>query len=123
MKNNEINKNTIQENPDKQSLEKKIDAIGWALFLIMIGGLLLLPKGSVPEGTWLVGTAVIIFASSIIRYFNELKISGFWIVLGLIALGAGLSDILGVNIPVFPILIIIIGASIIIRPLIDKKKK
>ena len=47
---------------------KKIDAIGWALFLIMIGCLWLMPKGSVPEGTWLVGTALIIFGSSIIRH-------------------------------------------------------
>lgn len=101
---------------------KKIDAIGWALFLIMIGCLWLMPKGSVPEGTWLVGTALIIFGSSIIRHYNGLKVSGFWIVMGLIALGTGLSDILGVNIPVFPILIIIIGATIIIKPLLDKKK-
>jgi len=126
MENNEINKNANQpENQDsnKDVLEKRIDAIGWALFFIMIGCLWLIPEGSVPGGTWLVGTAIIIFGSSFIRHSNGLKVSGFWLVMGLIALGSGLSDILGINIPVFPILLVIIGASIIVRPLFDKKKE
>lgn len=125
MKKNEIHKTTNHaenKNSEKHGLEKKIDSISWALFFIMIGCLWLMPEGSVPEGTWLVGTAIIIFGSSLIHYYNGLKVSGFWIVMGLIALGTGLSDILGVNIPVFPILIVIIGASIIVKPLLDKRK-
>ena len=125
MENQEIKEAPIQtekNNLDKQSLAKKIDAISWALFFIMIGCLGLLPEGTIPGGTWLLGTAIIIFGSTIIHHYNGLKISGFWIIMGIIALGTGLSDILGVNIPVFPILIIIIGASIIVKPLLDKKQ-
>ncbi|MFC1501963.1 hypothetical protein ACFL6A_00955 [bacterium] len=42
-------------------MEQRLDAIGWGLFLIMIGGLWMVPEGSLPEGTWLIGTEIIIF--------------------------------------------------------------
>jgi len=46
--------------PEKMALDKRLDALGWGLFLIMIGGLWLAPEGWVPEGTWLIGTGIII---------------------------------------------------------------
>lgn len=105
----------------KDALDKRLDALGWGLFLIMIGGLWLAPKGSVPEGAWLIGTGVIILVLMAVRYLYGIKISGFWFVLGLVALAFGVSSVFGVNIPVFPILLIIIGINIVVKPLIKKK--
>lgn len=109
--------------PKKKALDKRLDSIGWGLFLIMIGGLWLAPKETIPEGTWLIGTGIIILGLMGIRYLYGIKISGFWFVLGLIALAFGISDVFGVNIPVLPILIIIIGISIVVKPLIKKRNK
>jgi hypothetical protein len=103
------------------ALDKRLDSIGWALFLIMIGGLWLAPEGTVPEGTWLIGTGVIILGLMAVRYLNGIKVSGFWLVLGIVALAFGISSVFGLNIPVLPILIIIIGLNIILKPLIQKK--
>lgn len=111
------------ENKDAQKkvLDKRLDSIGWGLFLIMIGGLWLAPKKAVPEGTWLIGTGIIILGLMAVRYSYGIKVSGFWIVLGIVALAFGVSDVFGLNIPVFPILIILFGASVILKPLLKKK--
>jgi len=105
----------------KKALDKRLDSIGWGLFLVMIGGLWLAPEGMFPEGTWLIGTGLIIIVLTGIRSLYGIKVSGFWFVLGVIALAFGISDVFGLNIPVFPILIIIIGISIVFKPLFKKK--
>lgn len=102
-----MNADTNQK--QKDTLDKRLDAIGWALFFIMIGGLWLAPEGSLPEGTWLIGTGVIILGMTWIRRMNGLVIHGFWVVMGILALIFGLSSVFGLNIPVFPILLVIVG--------------
>jgi len=87
----------------------------------MIGGLWLAPKWTVPEGTWLIGTGVIILGLMCVRYLYGIKVNVFWLVLGIVALAFGISDVFGLNIPVLPILLIIIGANIILKPLLKKK--
>jgi len=111
------------ENLDEKkiALDKRLDATGWALFLIMIGGLWLAPEGTIPEGTWLIGTGVIILGLMVVRYLYGIKVNVFWLVLGIVALAFGISSVFGLNIPVLPILIIIIGINIILKPLIQKK--
>ncbi|MFB0566816.1 MAG: hypothetical protein ACETWK_14195 [Candidatus Aminicenantaceae bacterium] len=108
------------QNSQKRALDKKLDAIGWGLFLIVIGCLWLVPEKTFPESTWLIGTGIIILVLMAVRYLYSIKISGFWLVLGIIVLAFGISDVFGLNIPVFPILIIIFGASIILKPLLKK---
>ena len=106
----------------KDALDKRLDAIGWALFFIMIGGLWLAPEGSLPAGTWLIGTGIIILGMTWIRKMNNLAISGFWIFMGILALASGVSSVFGLNIPVFPILLIIIGLSVILKPFLGGKE-
>jgi hypothetical protein len=92
-----------------------LDGIGWALFLIMIGGLWLMPEGTVPEGTWLIGVGLIMLGISVVRSLSGIDVSWFTVVLGVIALASGASDFFGVSLPWFPILLILIGASIILE--------
>jgi len=105
----------------KKVLDKRLDSIGWGLFLIMIGGLWLIPDEKIPEGTWLIGVGVIILSLMGVRYLHKIKVSGFWLVLGIIALVAGIGDFTDIDIPVFPILIILVGVSIVVKPLTKKK--
>jgi hypothetical protein len=106
---------TFSDDGAKKELDKRFEWIGWGLFLIMIGGLALVPDSWVPEGMWLVGTGLIMLGLNAVRYVNGIRMSGFTLVLGLIALGSGLSDAVGGDLPVIPLVLIAIGAYIIYR--------
>lgn len=105
---------------ERQALNKRLETIGWALFLIMIGGLGLVPNDQVPGGTWLVGAGLIMLGLNAVRFLNGIPMSGFTTVLGAIALLAGVSDFLRISLPLFPILLILIGAHIIIKPYLER---
>ena len=105
---------------EKLALNKRLETVGWAFFLIMIGGLALIPDSTLPEGIWLIGVGLIMLGLNAARYYYGIKMSGFTLFLGTLALLSGIGDMLGLDLPVFPILLILIGASIIIRPMLEK---
>lgn len=111
------------QDQQKMHLNKRLEAIAWGLFLIMIGGLWLLPDETVPEGTWLVGVGIIMLGLNGFRYLNGIKMSGFTIFLGIVALFIGIGALFGVDLPIFPILIIIWGLSVVLEPFLKKKPK
>ena len=113
---------SIMQDTQKAALNKRLEGIGWGLFLIMIGGILLVPNEQVPEGTWLIGAGLIMLGLNLARYLNGIRMSGFTIVLGILALASGLSDFAGVDLPLFPILLILIGASILLKPVFEGKR-
>ena len=104
----------------ENALDKRLDSVAWALFLIMIGGLWLVPDGVLPEGTWLIGAGLIILGLTVVRLVTGIKISGFWVFMGFLALGSGLADVFGLNVPVFPILLVIAGLAIIVQMLVRR---
>ena len=97
----------------KQDLNRRLETVSWGLFLIMLGGFALVP--GVPEGTWLIGAGIIMLGLNGIRLLAGIRASWFTLILGTIALLAGISSVLGVDLPVGPILIILIGMAIIVR--------
>ncbi len=101
----------------KAELDGRLTSISWALFLIMAGGLLLVPSSSLPQGSWLIGVGLIMIGLNVVRYLNGIRMSTFTTVLGIVALVAGLGDLGGVDVPVFPLLIILVGAAMILRNL------
>ena len=119
----EKNQRAGYQTGDRHALDKRLESLGWGLFLIMIGGLWLMPDDSLPEGTGLIGTGLIILGLAAVRYVNDIQVSRFWTSLGVIALGVGTGEVLGLDIPVVPILLIIIGAAILLKPLIRRKRQ
>jgi hypothetical protein len=112
----------VDTTPDVQrAVGRRLDELSWALFLILIGAIWLLPAGTVPEGAWLIGAGLILLGVNAVRSLKGIGMSGFTVVLGVLALVAGLGHLAGVKVPVFAILFIIIGASIILRPLFAKR--
>jgi hypothetical protein len=105
----------MNEDTTKKALDRRLESIGWALFLIMIGGLWLVPKERIPEETWLVGVGIILLGLNATRYFNGIKMSNFTIGLGILALLIGIASFTGVDLPLFPIILILIGANIIFK--------
>lgn len=97
----------------KADLNRRLETICWGLFLIMIGGFALVK--SVPEGTWLIGAGVIMLGLNAVRLVVGIRVSWFTLILGTIALLSGLGSVYGIEIPVGPLLIILIGLAIIVR--------
>ena len=95
------------------SLDHRLETVGWALFLIMIGALVLWESS--PEGLWLVGTGIIMLGLNAARYLYGIAVSTFTIGLGALAILLGGADLVGVDLPVFPILLILIGVQILFR--------
>jgi cytosine/uracil/thiamine/allantoin permease len=106
---------SMSDEARKQDLNKRLETVGWGLFLIMLGGFALV-KG-VPEGTWLIGAGLIMLGLNAVRLVLGIRISWFTIILGTIALLSGLGSVTGLDIPVGPLLIILIGLAIIVRAL------
>ena len=104
------------KNMTKHDINARLESIAWALFLIMLGVLWLFPEGRFPEDTWLLGVGAILLLLNMVRYLYRIKMSTFTIILGIIALAAGLDDYIGFELPIIPILVITVGVIIIIRP-------
>ena len=100
---------------EEKAVNKRLETIAWALFLVMIGGIGLVPKERVPEGLWLVGVGLIMLGLNLARYLNKIKMSNGTLVLGILALLSGLGDLVGVDMPVFAILLILIGLHTILK--------
>ena len=65
---------------------------------------------------------MIVLGLILVRYLNRLQVSGFWMFMGALALGTGLASVLGLDLPVFPILLVIAGAGILLKPLFDRMR-
>jgi hypothetical protein len=118
MQNNQIFDNSRTNN---RVLNIRLEEIGWALFLIMIGSLWLLPEGRIPSHAWLIGAGLIMLGVNFARYFSGIKMSGFSVFLGVVALVAGAGGIFNLALPIFPALFIILGASLLMRAFFKKQ--
>jgi len=117
----EVNQNMSDQSTRDNSLNKRLEEIGWGLFLILIGVILLVPDVQAPQGIWLLAAALILLGLNAFRYLNGIKMSGFTISLGVLALAAGLGSIFGMKLPLFAILLVLVGASVIFKQLFAKK--
>ncbi len=104
---------------NRTDVAARLDQVGWGVFLTMIGVIWLLPV--VPQGTWLIGTGVLLLLLNAIRVRIGIPWSGISVMLGLLALAAGLGDLTGIRLPLFPICLLLVGAILILKPLVSEK--
>jgi len=103
----------------QRTLNKKYETIAWGAFFI-VWGLTSLVK-FLPDGTGTLLIGLILLGLNAARFYNQLPTSGFTITLGVIALILGVFDILRVTlplpfeVPVFAILLIVIGVVLLGR--------
>lgn len=108
-----------------QTLSRNFEAIAWGALLIWWGITELIP--SLPEGTGAIGIGLILIGVNIARSFNGLPISRFSTTLGVLALVWGGLELVGVilslpfELPVFAILLIVLGAIIVAPELFGKR--
>lgn len=117
MINDQTNSGQIPKAPQKDKLSQKLDAVGWGLFLIWVGIVLLVDIG---WGWGLLGVAAIILGETAIRWNLGLNVERFWIVIGFVFLVGGLWELFQVPWPLVPILIIGCGLAVLWGVLGDK---
>lgn len=102
------------ETTRKLALDQRLEGFGWAALLITIGTLWLLPEHRVPQGSWLIAAGIILLGLNAIRSLNHIRMSGFSLVVGTVALIVGLAGFFGMNVPIFAIALIVIGLGILL---------
>lgn len=110
-----------QENA-KVSLNKRLESVAWGLFLIMLGCQAFIPAERVNEGYWSMGVGLILLGLNGARYLNQIRMSGFTTILGLIALLTGVGELAGIDLPGLAILLILLGAHLVLKPWLEERK-
>jgi len=110
------------QNPEKAALNKRLENIGWGLFLIMLGGFALVPDETVPKGLWSIGVGVIMLGLNATRYYYKIKMSGFTTFLGVVSLVSGILELLGSVELGGAIFLIVLGAYLLVKPWFDKRQ-
>lgn len=108
--------------PDKAALNKRLEAVAWGSFLIMLGGFMFVPEEIIKGGWWSIGLGLIFLGLNAARYFNGLRMSGFTTALGILSVIGGVLDLVGVDGVDGAILIIILGAYLILKPYFEKRQ-
>lgn len=105
-----------------QSLNRRLEAIAWGAFFVWWGVTELFP--SLPEGMGAVGIGLILLGLNMARSLNGISSSSFTTILGILALVWGGLEFVGpflrlpFELPVFAILLIVLGVIFLGRELI-----
>ena len=98
-----------------QVINTQLEELGLAVFLTLLGVLWMLPEGYLTSTNWLVGAGIILLSINLVRYYIGIKMSGFTVFLGFVALSAVAVSACGVRLPMTPAFLIVLGLSLLIR--------
>ncbi len=105
-----MNEKNETQPTNQSNLAQKLDATGWALFFIWIGIAFLL-KFQVAIG--LLGVGIITLGIQVVRKIFNVKVDGFWFVIGLLFILGSLGALTETRIPIIPILLILAGITLL----------
>jgi hypothetical protein len=109
-----------------QNLTRNFDAIGWGALFIWWGISVLVT--SLPVGTVAIGTGVILIGVNVARKLSGVPISRFSTTVGILAFVWGVLELVGVllglpfELPIFAILLIVLGVIVLWPELTATKK-
>jgi hypothetical protein len=106
-------------NAGPRPLAGRFDAAGWGLILILFGALAL-PRG-VAEFTLVAGTGAAMLGLNALRVMSGVPVAWFGIILGAVALVAGVGAIVGVTVPAVALLFILLGLGTIIGAVVRSR--
>jgi len=118
----EVKQPVVISNPEKVALNKRLENIGWGLFLIMWGGSALVPSKTISEGWWSIGVGLIMLGLNVARYRYQIRMSGFTTFLGIIAIISGMLQLMGLNDLGGAIFLIILGSYLLVKPWFDNRQ-
>jgi len=94
----------------KSVIESRIEGVAWGLFFIYVGIAFL---ANVSNGIGLLGVGIITLGGQVARSYYNLKLEGFWLVVGACFVLGGLWDFMAPGFALVPILLIIAGAAVL----------
>ncbi len=106
---------------------RPLERLAWGAFFIWWGVTELFKF--LPSGTWALGFGLILLALNAARLLNGLPTSGFTITVGILALAWGGLEMAGVllnlpfELPVFPVLLIVLGVIVMARDLTAQEER
>lgn len=108
---------SFMEQQDRSSM---FDTIGWALFFIWVGVAWLMDVGL---GYGLLGVGFLTLAMQLVRYFADVKVEGFWIVVGIAFVIGAFWELWSVAIPLVPVVLIAVGVALLLWRVTRPEKK
>lgn len=93
------------------------DVIGWGLFFIWVGFAWLMGYGL---GWGLLGVGILTIAVQALRYLFHVKVEGFWLIVGMAFFAAGFWELWSLEIPLAPVLLILLGIGLLLRYFMHK---
>ncbi|WP_375306548.1 hypothetical protein WI560_01055 [Bradyrhizobium sp. A11] len=93
---------------------RQIDSAAWAVFFIWVGVVML---AGVPWAWFLVVSSFVVLGAQVLRWMSDLKIEAFGISVGLILLAAGVWELLSLQWPLMPIVMILLGVYLLWKAL------
>jgi hypothetical protein len=118
----EVKVETTRYDPDKASLNKRMETIAWGFFLILLGGFMFVPDEIIKGGWWSIGVGLIMLGLNAARYFRGIRMSGFTTFLGVISVIGGSLDLVGMEGIDGAILLIVLGGYLILKPYFERRQ-
>ena len=94
-----------------RNLEARLDAVGWGVLFIVVGGVLLAP--GLPEDAWLVAAGAVMLGVSIARALLGLTVPWITVVVGTAAFVGGGAGIVGLESAGGPLVLVALGLAVI----------
>lgn len=94
------------------ALGDRVDTVGWGLLFVVVGVVSLIP--AMPDGAWLIGAGLVILLMSGARAWLGLPIRGAAVVVGIVALSAGVFTVIRLDEAIGPFVLVVIGLSVIV---------
>jgi hypothetical protein len=96
---------------ERRNLESRVDAVGWGVLFIVVGGVLLAP--GLPEDAWLVAAGAVMLGLSIVRALLGLAVPWITVIVGTAAFVGGGAGIVGLESAGGPLVLVALGVAVI----------
>jgi hypothetical protein len=104
-------------------LARKLDVIGWGLFFIWLGIVMIIPWKGNQVNVALLGIGIIILGMQVARLVVSLKMERFWLVVGLLFIVISLWELANPGVHLIPILLIAAGVALVLTRFFPRQQK
>ncbi len=104
----------------RDPIEKRYSNIGWAIFLILAGAVMLLPHILVPEGFLWIAAGVIMLGYRSAVAAKGIEAPMALVFAGIAFVAIGVSEFIDFDVDIFPILLIVGGVVLLGRAMSSK---
>lgn len=99
---------------------KRITTIGWGLFFIWLGFVLMIKAGS---GLILLGVGAISLGMQVARKYAGYDSDGFWIVVGILFVVVGIWEMFEISMPLMSVFLVVIGGAFLVSAVRGRGEK